>query len=83
MLASRRVEMFRDLKSGGYSLERCSAQGKRFLAIVLLIAIAYTCATSQGQVLKQKALQKYIARPEHYDQPHRRHSAFHIGLAAH
>ena len=75
--------MFRDLKSVGYSLERCRAQGKRFLAIVLLIAIAYTCATSQGQVLKQKALQKYIARPEHYDQPHRRHSAFHIGLAAH
>jgi len=76
-------EMFRDLKSGGYSLERCRAQGKRFLAIVLLIAIAYTCTTSQGQALKQKALQKYIARPERYDQPYRRHSAFHVGLAAH
>ncbi|MEL6261407.1 MAG: IS4 family transposase [Cyanobacteria bacterium J06626_6] len=76
-------EMFRDLKLGGYSLERCRAQGKRFLAIVLLIAIAYTCVTSQGQTLKQKALQKYIARPERYDQPYRRHSAFHVGLAAH
>lgn len=76
-------EMFRDLKSGGYSLERCRAEGKRFLSIVLLIAIAYTCATSQGQQLKQKALQKYIARPESYDQPYRRHSAFHVGLAAH
>ena len=76
-------EMFRDFKSGGYSLERCRAQDKRFLAIVLLIAIAYTCATSKGQTLKRKALQKYIARPERYDQPYKRHSAFHIGLAAH
>ncbi|EDX84257.1 hypothetical protein S7335_1954 [Synechococcus sp. PCC 7335] len=76
-------EMFRDFKLGGYSLERCRAQDKRFLSIVLLVAIAYTCATSQGQTLKQKALQKYIARPERYDQPNKRHSAFYIGLAAH
>lgn len=76
-------EMFRDFKKGGYCLEGCRAEGKRFVAIVLLIAIAYTCATSQGQQIKQKALQKYIARPERYDRTHRRHSAFHIGLAAH
>jgi hypothetical protein len=76
-------EMFRDFKTGGYCLEACRAEGKRFMAIVLLIAIAYTCATTQGQKMKQKALQKYIARPEQYDQPHRRHSAFHVGVSAH
>jgi hypothetical protein len=76
-------EMFRDFKLGGYCLEACRADGKRFMAIVLLIAIAYTCSSTQGQQLKRKALQKYIARPEGFGQPHRRHSAFHVGIAAH
>lgn len=74
--------MFRDLKSGGYSLEKTGVDGKRFMTMVLLIAIAYTCATSQGQKLKQQVLQKYIARPETKGRSHKRHSAFHIGLTA-
>jgi hypothetical protein len=74
--------MFRDFKLGGYCLEACRADGKRFMAIVLLIAIAYTCATSQGQQLKRQALQKYVARPESWGNPYRRHSAFHVGIAA-
>ena len=76
-------EMFRDLKSGGYCLESCRLEGKRFMAMFLLVAIAYTCATTQGQQLKRKALQKYIARPEQGYRGQRRHSAFHVGLAAH
>lgn len=52
------------------------------MTLVLLIAIAHTCATTQGQRLKQKALQKYIARPETKGRTHKRHSAFHIGLTA-
>lgn len=75
-------EMFRDLKLGGYCLEQTRVEGKRFMTMVLLIAIAYTCATTQGQRLKQKALQKYIARPETNGRTHKRHSAFHIGLTA-
>jgi len=75
-------ELFRDLKSGGYCLEKTRVEGKRFMTIVLLIAIAYTCATTQGQQLKQKALQKYIARPETQGHTHKRHSAFYIGLTA-
>ena len=76
-------EMFRDFKLGGYCLEHCKADGKRFLAIVLLIAIAYLCASTQGQRLKRGARQKYIARPETPRRPHRRHSHFYVGLAAH
>jgi len=76
-------EMFRDFKLGGYRLEDCWASNKRFMAIVLLIAIAYLCASSQGQRLKQKALQKYIVRPETANRPCRRHSFFYVGLAAH
>ena len=75
-------EMFRDLKLGGYCLEQTRVQGKRFMTMVLLIAIAYTCATTQGQRLKQKALQRYIARPETKGRSHKRHSAFHVALTA-
>lgn len=75
-------EMFRDLKSGGYSLENTCVDGKRFMTTVLLIAIAYLCSTFQGQRLKQKALQKYIARPETTGRTHKRHSAFYVGLNA-
>lgn len=76
-------QMFRDWKSGGYCLESCRLEGKRFMTMVLLVAIAYLCATTQGQRLKHKALQHYIARPESIQGTHKRHSAFHIGLAAH
>ena len=75
-------QMFRDLKSGGYSLENTRVDGKRFMTMLLLIAIAYTCVTSQGQQLKRRALQQYIARPETTGRKHKRHSAFHVGLAA-
>lgn len=76
-------EMFRDFKRGGYRLEGCRASDKRFLAIVLLIAIAYLCASLQGQRLKQKALQNYVARPERAGRLHRRHNFFYVGLSAH
>ena len=76
-------QLFRDLKLGGYCLEGCRLQGKRFMAMLLLVAMAYTCATTQGQQLKRKALQQYIARPEQAACAQKRHSAFHIGLAAH
>ena len=75
-------ELFRDLKLGGYCLEKTRVEGRRFMTLVLLIAIAYTCATTQGQRLKQKALQKYIARPETQGLNQKRHSAFRVGLTA-
>ncbi|WP_019505573.1 transposase [Pleurocapsa sp. PCC 7319] len=36
--------MFKDCKSGGYNLEQCQGNDKRLLSLILLIAIAYTCA---------------------------------------
>lgn len=75
-------EMFRDFKLGGYRLEGRRACDNRFMAIVLLVAITYLCASNQGQQLKQRALQKYIARPETPERKTRRHSVFHVGLAA-
>ena len=40
-------EMFRDFKTGGYNLEKTNVRDKRFISLVLLIAIAYTGATIQ------------------------------------
>lgn len=55
-------EMFRDFKKGGYNLEDTNVEGERFISLVLLIAIAYTSATIQGQQIKRKGIQKYVAR---------------------
>lgn len=76
-------QLFRDLKLGGYCLEGCRLEGKRFMAMLLLVVIAYICAATQGQRIKRKAIQPYVARPEQTAHSQRRHSAFHIGLTAH
>ncbi len=53
---------------------------ERFRTIVLLITIAYTYATIQGQQIKRKGIQKYVARVKEYNRLKRRHSSFYIGL---
>jgi hypothetical protein len=55
-------EMFRDFKSGGYNLEDTKVSGERLISLILLIAIAYTSATIQGQQIKRKGIQKYVGR---------------------
>ncbi len=76
-------EMFRDFKSGGYNLEDTSVSGERLISLILLIAIAYTNATLQGQEIKRKGIQKYIGRVKEYGRIERRHSSFYIGLYGH
>ena len=73
-------EMFRDFKKGGYNLEDTNVKGERFIPIVLLIAIAYTGATIQGQQIKRKGVQTYVARVKEYNRLERRHSSFYVGL---
>lgn len=73
-------EMFRDFKSGGYNLEGTNVSGKRFITLIILIAIAYTSATIQGQEIKRKGIQKYVGRVKEYGRTQRRHSSFYIGL---
>lgn len=75
-------EMFRDFKLGGYCLEECQAQGDRLVSILILISIAYTSASTQGQTMKHQGLQRYIARPESNSSSQKRHSAFRVGLSA-
>ena len=73
-------EMFRDFKSGGYNMESTNVAGERLISLILLIAIAYSLATFQGQKIKNKGMQKYIGRIKEYGRVSRRHSSFYIGL---
>ena len=52
--------MFRDCKSGGYNLEQCKAKDKdkRLLSLILLIAIAYTCAIKKGQAIALQGIKE-------------------------
>ena len=72
--------MFRDCKSGGYNLEDSKASVERLTSLVLLIAIAYTCAGLQGQFIKLSGQQKYVSRLKELKRMTRRHSNFWVGL---
>ena len=72
--------MFKDCKSGGYNLEESKAGVERLTNLVLLIAIAYTCAGLQGQLIKSCRQQKYIGRLKELNRMTRRHSNFWVGL---
>lgn len=54
--------MFKDCKTGGYNLEGSRASIERLTRIVLLIAIAYTCAALKGKLLRSSGQQKYVSR---------------------
>jgi len=73
-------EMFRDFKSGGYNLEDTNVAGSRLISLILLITIAYSSATFQGQKIKKLGLQKYVGRVKESGRIQRRHSSFYIGL---
>lgn len=72
--------MFRDCKSGGYNLGSSNASVERLTRLVLLIAIAYTCAALSGRKIKQLGIQKYTNRLQELGRGCKRHSSFWIGL---
>lgn len=72
--------MFKDCKSGGYNLEKCQGKDERLLSLVLLIAIAYTCAIKQGQTIVFSGVQEYVCRLKENLRKDKRHSNFWIGL---
>ena len=72
--------MFKDCKSGGYNLEKCQGTTKRLLSLILLIAIAYTCAINQGQNIAFKGVKEYVCRLKENQRKDRRHSNFWVGL---
>jgi hypothetical protein len=72
--------MFKDCKTGGYNLEKSHANNQRLKNLILLIALAYTCAIIQGQRIKHMGIQKYVGRLTEFKRSQRRHSSFWIGL---
>ena len=72
--------MFKDCKTGGYNLEKTQASEHRLNSLILLIALAYSCAILQGQQIKRKGIQNYVGRLKEFRRSLRRHSSFWIGL---
>jgi len=72
--------MFKDCKTGGYNLEKSHANNQRLTSLILLITIAYSCATLQGKKIKNMGIQKYVGRLTECGRSIRRHSSFWIGL---
>jgi hypothetical protein len=72
-------EMFRDFKSGGYSLEGSQLKGNQLSKLMIIITIAYASATLQGNQIKRMGIQEYVARPEKKYKSQRRHSSFYVG----
>ena len=72
--------MFKDCKTGGYNLEGSHACEQRLISLVLIIAIAYTCAILQGKQIKSQGVQQYVCRLKETHRQHQRHSTFWVGL---
>jgi hypothetical protein len=72
--------LFKDCKTGGYNLEGSKASIERLTRLVLLIAIAYTCACLTGDKTRRSGQQKYVCRLKELKRTQRRHSNFWIGL---
>ncbi len=73
-------QLFKDCKTGGYHLEDTKVNETRFLALVLLIAMAYRLATLQGKWLKQVGLAIYAGRIKEHKDKMPRQSEFSLGL---
>ncbi|MEG4588695.1 hypothetical protein QUA54_26270 [Microcoleus sp. MOSTC5] len=72
--------MFKDCKTGGYNFEKSYACDDSLKSLIVLIALAYSCAILQGRKFKQMGIQKYIGRLIESKRAQRRHSSFWIGL---
>ena len=72
--------LFKDCKSGGYNMESAKVHNPRFLALVLLLVIAYSLATCAGHVFQQARVDIYVARLKEAERRHPRHSEFGKGL---
>lgn len=73
-------QLFKGCKTGGYYLENAKVNDTRFLALVLLIALAYSWATMHGQQMKYLRVDQYAGRiQEHHDRSPRQ-SDFSLGL---
>lgn len=73
-------QFFKDCKSGGYHLEDTRVNESRFLALVLVIVLAYSLATVQGQQMQKLGVEDYAGRIKTHHDKAPRHSDFSYAL---
>jgi hypothetical protein len=73
-------QLFKDCKTAGYHLEDTKVNDTRFLALVLLIAIAYSLATLYGQAMRKFGIDIYAGRINEHQDKTLRQSDFSLGL---
>ena len=73
-------QFFKDCKTGGYNLENTRVNDKRFLALVVLMAMAYSLATLQGQHMQSLGIEAYAGRIQSHLDKTPRHSDFGYAL---
>lgn len=72
--------LFKDCKSSGYHLEETRVNDTRFLALVLLIALAYSWSTMEGKQMTHLRVNQYAGRIQEHNNTTSRHSDFNLGL---
>ena len=73
-------QFFKDCKTGGYHLEATKVNATRFLALVLLIVIAYSLATMHGQKMQELGIETYAGRIKEHNDKFPRQRDFSLGL---
>jgi len=73
-------QFFKDCKTGGYHLEDTRVNETRFLALVLVIVLAYSLATLQGQQMQKLGIADYAGRIQKHQDTYPRHSDFSYAL---
>ena len=73
-------QFFKDCKTGGYNLEATRVNDTRFLALVMVIVIAYSLATVAGQHMKELQVEEYAGRLQSHHDKNPRHSDFGYAL---
>ncbi len=72
--------MFSACKTGGYNLSGSGASIERLTPLVLLIAIAYTCAAIKGNAIRSSGQQNYVSRLRKVKRTQTGNSSFWVGL---
>ena len=73
-------QFFKDCKTGGYHLENTQVNDVRFLALVVLVAIAYSLATMHGQQMRALRIEVYAGRLKEHKDKMPRQSDFSFAL---
>ena len=73
-------QFFKDCKTGGYNLEDAKVNETRFLALVLLIVIAYSLGTIQGQQMQILSIETYAGHIKLHKEKYPRQSDLSFAL---